>query len=200
VLRPKRDRDVDLGTPQLTEIAWDKKLTGLRDLCNWAEKSAREAIDWYLSEKKRKARWSRTLRMLAAILITFGGAVPLAALTYGKPALGIWGFVLIALAAGCLAFDRFSGYSSAWLRYMATAIRLRSQLSDFQLERSRWLATLDSEEPSNEKVKVMIDIIESFVQDVNETINSETQSWLTEFNANLSDLKSRVEPGPLPGG
>ncbi|MGA9567249.1 MAG: SLATT domain-containing protein, partial [Candidatus Korobacteraceae bacterium] len=120
--------------------------------------------------------------------------------TYGRPALGNWGFVLIAIAAGCLAYDRFSGYSSAWLRYMATAIRIRAQLSDFQLERVRWLATLGPEEPSNESVLLMIDIVQSFIQGVNEDISSETQSWLAEFNATLSDLKSQVEPGSFSGG
>ncbi len=138
--------------------------------------------------------------MLAAIMLTLGAAVPLAALTVGRPALGNWGFVLIGLAAGSLAYDRFSGYSSAWLRYMATAISLRAQLSNFQLEWARWMAALDAGEPSAEDVLSMIDTVQSFTQGVNETIRNETQSWLTEFNANLSELKTRAEPGATPSG
>src|ERR1022692_2489089 len=128
----RRGRDVDLAASRLPAISWDKKIAGLSELSRWAEELAQEAIDWYLGEKKRKARWSRSLRLLAAILIILGGAVPLAALTSDRAALGNWGFVLIGLSAGCLAYDRFCGFSSAWLRYMATAVELRSQLSDFQ--------------------------------------------------------------------
>jgi SMODS and SLOG-associating 2TM effector domain 2 len=188
----ERNRDVDLEASQLPTIGWDKKAAALSELCSWAENFAHEAIDWYLSEKKRKARWSRSLRLLAIILATLGGATPLAALTAGRPALGNWGFVLIALAAGCLAYDRFSGYSSAWLRYMAAATELRSQLSDFQLQWARTVAAFDGKDPSNEATLEMIDSVHSFVRSINETIRSETQSWLDEFNSNLSELKSSV--------
>jgi hypothetical protein len=188
-------RDPDLAAFCLPEIAWDKKVAGLNELYGWAEGGTQAAIEWYLSEKKRKARWSRSLRMLAVILITLGGAVPLAALTASRPALGNWGFVLIALAAGCMAYDRFFGYSSAWLRYMATATSLRAQLSEFQLTWSRWMAAPGGEEPSTEEVLRMIDLIRSFVQAINESIRGETQSWLAEFSANLSDLKSHIGPG-----
>jgi hypothetical protein len=186
------ERDPDLASPRLPEITWGKRREGLIELCDWAEGLARESIEWYLGEKRRKARWSRSLRMLALILVTLGGAVPLAALTAGRAALGNWGFVLIGLAAGSLAYDRFAGYSSAWLRYMATAISIRAQLASFQLERVRWMASLDTGEPSTADAQNMLDVIESFVRAVNETISDETRSWLAEFNANLSELKSRI--------
>jgi hypothetical protein len=184
----------------LPEIAWDKRLASLAELFDWAEDNAQAAIEWYLREKKRKARWSRSLRMLAVILLTLGGAVPLAALTASRPALGNWGFVLIALAAGCMAYDRFSGYSSAWLRYMATATSLRAQLTEFQLTTSRWMATLGGEEPGADDVLPMLDTIQSFLRAINESIRGETQSWLAEFDANLSDLKSQVGSGSAFGG
>lgn len=188
-------RDPDLAAFRLPEITWDKRVASLKELFGWAEDNSQAAIEWYLSEKKRKARWSRGLRILAAILITLGGAIPLAALTASRAALGNWGFVSIALAAGCMAYDRFAGYSSAWLRYMAAATNLRAQLSEFQLSWSRWMAVLGDEEPSTENTLIMIDAIRSFTQAVNETIRDETQSWLAEFNANLSDLKSQVGSG-----
>ena len=195
----RRGRDVDLAASRLPAISWDKKIAGLSELSRWAEELAQEAIDWYLGEKKRKARWSRSLRLLAAILIILGGAVPLAALTSDRAALGNWGFVLIGLSAGCLAYDRFCGFSSAWLRYMATAVELRSQLSDFQLEWVRGVAAFRTEEPSQEATLKMIDAVQTFIRGVNETIRSETQSWLDEFHANLSELRSKVDPGSTSG-
>gem|GEM_PF-4839682 len=46
----------------------------------------------------------------------------------------------------------------------------------------------------------MIDIVKPFMRGINETIGSETQSWLAEFSTNLSELKTRAEPGATLGG
>lgn len=193
--RSRGDRDPDLAVPRLPDIDWDKKLSGINELADWAEGNAREVMEWYLLEKKRKARWSRNLRLLAAVLVTLGGAIPLAALTANRPVLGNWGFVLIAVAAGCLAYDRFAGYSSAWLRYMATATILRAQLIEFQLLRCRLMAALRGSEPPADDIMEMVDAVRSFIRATNESIQGETESWLAEFNANLSDLKSQVGSG-----
>jgi hypothetical protein len=198
--RLQGERNVNLAAPRLREMSWDKQLAGLGELFIWAEGLAQESIDWYLSEKRHKARWSRSLRAAAVIFVTLGGAVPLAALTAGKAALGNWGFVLIGFAAGCLTYDRFAGYSSAWLRYMATATRLRVLLNDFQLDWVKLMAAVGAGEPSVEQVGIMIDAVQSFARSVNDVIVGETQAWLVEFNANLAELKTRAEPGTNPGG
>jgi len=190
-----RIREADLPTSLLPVFTWDKSLSGVTELCRWAEQVANDSIVWYLREKKRKARWSRSLRTLAVILLSLGGAVPLAALTSGRPALGNWGFVLIGLAAGCLAYDRFFGFSSAWLRYMATAMELRSQLFDFQVQWAKWMAALGNEEPSSEAILNMVETIQSFITHINRTVGSETQSWLAEFHTNLSELGARLDSG-----
>lgn len=194
------ERNVNLTVPRLIEIAWDKRLAGLGELFSWAEDLAQESIEWYLSEKRRKARWSRSLRVAAVFFVTLGGAVPLAALTAGRAALGNWGFVLIGLAAGCLTYDRFAGYSSAWLRYMATATQLRVLLNEFQLDWVKLMAAIGAEEPSTDQVGIMIDAVQSFTRSVNNLIVGETQAWLVEFNANLAELKTRAAPGANPGG
>jgi hypothetical protein len=153
-----------------------------------------------LSEKKRKARWSRALRAAAVLFVTLGGAVPLAALTAGKAALGNWGFVLLGLAAGCMTYDRFSGYSSAWLRYMAAATVLRTMLNDFQLDWAKLMSSVGAGEPSAEQARDAIHAVQSFIRSVNDVIHGETQVWLAEFNANLAELKTRTDPGASPGG
>lgn len=192
----QRVRDPDLGPAQMPLISWDRGREGLRELYDWAELFASDSIAWYLNEKRRKANWSKGLRALSAVLATFGGAIPVAALSAGRPVLGNWGFVLLALAAGCLAYDRFFGYSSAWLRYMSAAINLRSQLSDFQLGWVKEMAALGSREPTPEEVVRLLDSVGSFVHEVNETIRDETRLWLVEFNANLSELESSLRQSP----
>lgn len=192
----QHQREPDLSAPQLPVFSWGEGRAALGELYSWAELLANDAVGWYLGEKRRKARWSRGLRALSAVLATFGGAIPVAALSAGKAGLGNWGFVLFALAAGCLAYDRFFGYSSAWLRYMSAAITLRSQLSDFQLGWVKEMAALGTREPSPEEIGLLVDLVRSFMRDVNATIQSETKSWLVEFNTNLSELESRLRQSP----
>jgi hypothetical protein len=165
----RRAGDADLSASQLPAITWDKRLASISELRNWAEQVANDSISWYLREKRCKARWSRSLRTLGVILLSLGGAVPLAALTSGKAALGNWGLVLIGLATGCLAYDRFFGHSSAWLRYMSTATELRSQLLDSQVEWAKWMIGLASDDPSLEEESHMLNIIQSFIQAINQT-------------------------------
>jgi SMODS and SLOG-associating 2TM effector domain 2 len=196
----RRQRDADLETTCLPVIGWDGGRAGLSELYTWAEQSAGETIGWYLSEKKRKAAWSKSLRALAAILVTIGGAVPVAALAAGKPVLGNWGFVLLAMAAGCLAYDRFFGYSASWLRYMATAISLRSQLSEFQLAWVADMAAIGRREPSAGDIQRLVEAVRSFMRGVNDTVQSETQAWLVEFNTNLSELEARLYQSQSPSG
>jgi conflict system pore-forming effector with SLATT domain len=91
--------------------------------------------------------------------VTLGWAVPIAALAAGHPVLGNWGFVLLGLAAGCSAYDRFFGYSAAWLRYMAAAVNLRAQLVDFQLAWLREMAAVGGRSPSSEEVQRMVEMV-----------------------------------------
>jgi hypothetical protein len=92
------------------------------ELYEWVTGLAEDTIEWYMSAKERKARWSKALRVSCVVLATLGGVVPATALATGHAELGNWGFIIFALAAGCLAHDRFFGYSSAWQRYMQTAM------------------------------------------------------------------------------
>jgi hypothetical protein len=55
--------------------------------------------------------------------------------------LGDAGYLLIALAGGCVALDRFFGYSSGRIRYTTTALALEKSLDEFRLE---WAAILRS--------------------------------------------------------
>lgn len=174
---PPRQRDVDLATPRRPTV-------DVAELYGWAEGAAYEAIEWYLLKKKRKARWSRCLRAMFAMLAALGGTVPVAALASGNPVLGNWGFVLLALAAGCLAYDRFFGYSTAWMRYVSTAITLRALLGDFQVS---WLK-LDE----NASREHRIDHIHQFVIAVNDIICRETESWSNEFTSQFTELESNL--------
>jgi len=160
----------------------------LEGLFRLLEARAIQAADWYLQEKKSKARWSRGLRFLAIVLASAGGLVPLMALGgigHLNPAVG---YLLLGGAAATVAFDRLFGFSSAWMRYMTTAMTLERLLVEFQLEwaRSRALAA-DADE-----VAKQFDVLDRFGSAVASAVEEETVVWASEFGTNIHGFETRV--------
>jgi hypothetical protein len=184
--------DLHAATPPPVDWAPGRSTESVAALHDWAQRLAADTIGWYLTEKRSKARWSRGLRAATAILTAFGGAAPVTALSAGRPALGNWGFVLLAAAGACMVYDRFFGYSSAWLRYMSTATALRGLINDFQLRWTAELARLGGREPDSEDVVVLIELVRLFAGSVQDAVRTETESWLTEFHTRLNEMETRI--------
>ena len=184
--------DPDLGAPDLPSLTWSPASTreNLDLLYGWAQRLATESIDWYLSEKKRKARWSRLLRAMTAVLATIGGAIPVAALASGRPSFASWGYVVLVIAAGCIGYDRYFGYSSAWQRYLTAAIALRGRLIDFRLVWAEQMAQLGDRTPQGEDLAQVVRVVQDFVASLNQLVESETDAWLAEFSNRLNELET----------
>ncbi len=191
----KRQRDPDLDLTAFPPLNWSRSEIrhSLDELYAWSERLAVDAINWYMTEKRRKARRSRGLRGASLILATAGGAVPVIALAAGRPAAGNWGFLLLALAAGCIAYDRFFGYSSSWLRYMAAATSLRAQLVEYQTAWAKEMIAMAGREPDRTDAVRLVEFIRTFAWKVNDTIRVETEAWLVEFHTRLTELDSRLQ-------
>ena len=187
-------RSEDLRAPVLPDLRWDGEDTRscLAELYEWAERFAGETIGWYLDEKAKKAKRSQMLRTTSAVLATLGGIVPLAALAADRTVLGNVGFVLLGLAAGCVAYDRYFGYSSAWLRYVSAAMNLRAQLTDFQLSWTREMAVLGGRDVTRAETHRLVELVRTFISGVNRVVQDETHSWLVEFHMRLQELESKL--------
>ncbi|WP_412542640.1 SLATT domain-containing protein [Longispora sp. K20-0274] len=185
----------DLHLNDFPELTWTdgQARTNLDLLYSWGERSAQDAIDWYMRRKPKKARKSRFLRAASIVLATLGGAIPVASLAAARPELANWGFVLLALAAGCMGFDRFFGFSAAWARHLTAATALRGLLADYQLTWAEEMVTLAGGEPDQAETIRLIGVVRAFVSGVNDTMRAETENWLTEFHSRLAELETRVE-------
>jgi hypothetical protein len=185
----------DLDLTDFPPLTWSRTEIrhSLDELYAWGERLAVEAIGWYMAEKRRKSLWSRTLRAFAFVLATAGVAVPVVALSAGRPTAGNWGFLLLALAAGCLTYDRFFGYSSSWQRYMAVATSLRTQLIEYQAAWAKEMVAMATREPNSTDAVRLIDFVRTFTWNINDTIRTETEAWLVEFHTRLTELESRLQ-------
>jgi SMODS and SLOG-associating 2TM effector domain 2 len=206
-LRPdrlRRRRDLRPGPfPTVAMEQWHDTESALAKLYRYAEGRAIEATDWYLQDKRGKRIWSRGLRLLAILLVTAGALQPLLDAAAPGPSRTAWGYVLLALAAACIGFDRFFGLSSGWMRSMTTAQSLERRLEQLQYDWAAECARSASRTVDPKQVQNRLALLRAFSDDVAALLQQETAEWVLEFQSNLLRLErsngSRPGPVPLPG-
>ena len=186
---------------QLPVLAWDgpeiaNSLTLLR---RYVESEAQRQIDWYFRKMTAKSRASSALRFAAIVLFLAGGLAPLAKAALTPESLhrlsfdiAQAGYLLLALAAGCLALDRFFGFSTAWMRYVTAALALEKSLEEFRLEWTRSLAKLRGAPPNDAQLDQLILTCETFSLAIRSQVEQETNAWVAEFQSNLAQLEQEL--------
>jgi hypothetical protein len=194
--RSKRDlRVTAMPVPSVED--WKDAEATLEVLRSWAEGNAVDTIEWYLRDKAWKRVGSRLLRACAILFVVVGGVAPLVGATTGHGA--NWGYIMLALAAACVAFDHFFGISSAWMRDIATAHALERRLATF---RFAWTAANAARACGEDAARTAprLDLIQQFTADVAGLIDAETSEWLSEFQANITNFVIQDSHGPVPPG
>ncbi|HUB80605.1 MAG TPA: SLATT domain-containing protein [Bryobacteraceae bacterium] len=183
---------------ELLNLSWNEEdlESSLATLRRYVENEAQRQIEWYRSKRQRKASVSTALRFSAILLFVLGGLVPVVKATLTPEAVshlgfdfGQVGYLLIAIAAGCVAMDRFFGYSTGWIRYMTTGLALEKSLEEFRLEWARHMAKLRGEAPREAELDQLILTCESFILAVRAQVEQETHAWVAEFESNLAQLE-----------
>lgn len=181
--------------PALSGEAWREPGPALESLRGWAEDQASAAIDWYLRDMAGKRRGARALRALAILLLVAGAVVPLVSAAQDSDIAG-WGYVLLAGAAGAVAFDRLFGLSSGWMRDLIAVQRLQRTLSEFQLDWEAVLARAALDPHRHEPdVSARLHLVRRLATDVAGLVADETAQWRNEFERGFASLHRQ---GPAP--
>ena len=146
-----------------------------------------QAVEWYLEKKRGKRAGALSLRFAAIILTGLAGIVPMLAQIEGSVIAPVWATVLIVGAATAVGIDRFVGYSTAWMRFIRAELRIRTLLSEFELD---WeIAKAASLEAGSEPGEVeMLVKAKTFLADVNAIVEAETAEWMDEFTGSLKRI------------
>jgi hypothetical protein len=202
-VRRTRSRDLELRPfPEIGSQDPHSQREALDALRAWAERGAEDAIGWYLRDKRRKRIASRLLQGLAIVLAMAGTAVPLGTAAAGGSGQG-WGYVLLALAAGCKGFDHFFGLSSGWMRDIAVAHSLRAELNAVRLEwatdvlRAGRACARPGEWLQPSEVERQLALVARLTAAVRDHIGTETADWQAEFRSRTRQLNEQGG-GPLP--
>ena len=187
---PRRKRDLQMTPlPVPAPQDWREPVTAVQSLYNRAEAKAIETIDWYLAKKRAKKRASRFLRASAILLGSAGALEPIVTATSFGSVQAKWGYLLLGAAAACVAFDRFFGVSTGWMRCMQSAQLLQTLVEKFQYD---WIAPYLIDTDSAPPLADRLTLLRTFGEDVSQVVNDETAEWAREFSSNLTDLQAQA--------
>ena len=193
--RRRRRRDLRAGPfPTAGLEQWQDTEAALTQLYRYAEGRAIEAVDWYLADKRGKRSWSRGLRLLAILLVTAGALQPLLDAAAPGPSRTAWGYVLLAVAAACIGFDRFFGLSSGWMRSMTCAQALERRLEQLQYDWAAECARSAARTVDPKQVQNRLALLRVFSDDVAALLQQETAEWVLEFQSSLLRLERSNTP------
>jgi hypothetical protein len=201
-------------TPDWKNDGLEKSLEYVRV---YAERQIHRELDWYRRHIGSTRLFSRWFRAVAIVFTSIGGLVPVLksagafdllvnrwpSLKGATFDLGELGYVFLAVAGSVAFFDRFFGFSTAWMRYVSAMTAIERVL---ELFRHEWVAL------SRPRVGVapeegagrLLETAKRFVLKAKELSERETEAWIGEFRTNLAqfekDLRAQVEsarPGAI---
>jgi hypothetical protein len=201
-----RNRTGDIQQPDWNAPRWDPQNVeaSLAALRAYAEAQAKAAIAWYYKNKRPKAWASQYLRAFIIVATAAGGLIPVlvAAGLFNRTGavdplrnaqINQYGFVALGLAGLALAFDRFFGASSSWMRYISAAMSLETALEQFRFDWVTLTIPLDDKLPEGTELEDLVKRVSDFVFVVRTVVENETKQWMTEFQSNLAELEKQTK-------
>jgi hypothetical protein len=201
-------RAYNINPPEWKTPSWepDQVSTCLDSLREYVERDVEAAIRWYYSKKPWKAWGSQLLKFLVLLTTGLGGLLPIVSAT-GVFSAGLpgpekelrnlqvdqIGYLCFGLAAAFLAFDKYFGYSTGWMRYITTAMSLETALRNFRLDWARTTSGLAGTTPSGAVLESLLQKIQDFCIAARTLVEKETQAWVMEFQTNLSQLEKEAK-------
>lgn len=178
----------------LPPLSWapQDQAASLEKLAAYVANEAQAAIAWYLEKKAAKRRGAQFCRVAAIVLVTVAGLIPILAEIWqvdGRPRIPPgWASAALVLAVACIALDRFYGYSSAWMRFLTTEMRIRQVLHEFLLEWELRRVGLIPGQITSQQLQEGLTACRTFLGQLNAIIRDELASWVQEFTAALQEL------------
>jgi hypothetical protein len=184
---------------------WGEPAARLDELYRWVERGALETASWCLTDRVWKRRGARALRTGAALGAVAGAALPLLDLTGVVAGMSAWGYLALLLGVACVAGDRVFGFTSGWIRDVATAqaVQRRLQVLQFDWASEGVREVLGpAEGTASEAADRCLGVLRRFSEDVTELVRMETADWMVEFRTGSAPLgiQSAVAAGSRQDG
>jgi hypothetical protein len=193
----------DIVPTSKSSITWDPQQAReqVNVICDLVQKKVEATAGWYVAKKVAPSMTSRTLRGVAILLSVLGGLCPIFQSALGEKAnnvfgisLNNWGYILLALAAAAVLIDKYGGFSTTWMRFIGTHLKLDSKLHQFQIDWVIACAQYDLDpNKTPEKLLALLERLRVFVADCSTLVEEETQLWMSEFQSQLAMMQKATE-------
>ncbi len=186
-------RDVQPEASHVLDWSSEHRRESIHIVYQRSEKHALDAIEWYLLSKRQKKFWVQGLRLGTIGLTALAGLLPIISEIFQSTLSPAWASVALGSAGVVLAVDKFCGYSSAWMRFIAAEHQIRQSLHEFQMDYELEQAGWDNTQPSVEQTQVVLSRCKAFLFQVDAIIRQETDQWLAEFQDALKQIDSSAK-------
>lgn len=188
-------KTADIKPNPFPDLNWKDGEEGrsLDKLAAYAMGEAEQAILWYLEKKRSKRRGARFFRGGAIVLAGIAGLIPVLPAIASFEVDPAWATVVAAVAAVMVAWDRFMGYTSGWVRFILAQQEISRVLEVFRLEWEGHRQAMEGEPPDGEQAAAMIQHCKVLLQQVQGIVQQETQSWAMEFQNVIKELDEAVK-------
>ena len=158
------------------------------------------AIKWYSNSKKSKKWWAQAIRIssivlgaIAALLPTIGDMLS----KDGMPGIpGGWTTICLGAAGALLLFDKYFGFSSAWMRYIIAEMQLQQVEQEFEMDWENERASWQGSPPTMDQVKQMLARCKAFTSQISTIVREETNVWVQEFQTTINTLNESIKAKP----
>jgi len=135
------------------------------------------------------------LRVLVIVFTSAAGLIPLLSqmiTTNGHALIApAWATVLLVASVTFLALDKFFGFSSSWMRFIVTEMKIRTLLQEFQLnweiEKSAGASSSD-----DKSLAILLNMCKQFLADLNDIIKNEVEQWRKDFQSAIQYIDDRT--------
>lgn len=160
------------------------------------EATSRQMCTWYWTSIRTKRWTSLPARALAFLLLALGTTLPLLAALQEKPEQKL---LLTQLAVASLVLaglsqlaDRIFGWSSGWMRYVATVTTMENLTRAFQMEWGKYLVA-KSEPLTVADAKSLFDLARGLERELTRLQAEETNNWVAGFNTSIALLDTMIK-------
>lgn len=192
-------KPADVKSEQLLE--WDRFRDkppdeALHTIYSHADVLARRVATWYWKSIAAKRRRSLAARSCTFVLLFAGTVLPILAGLDDESSFRLKmtqsGVAALALAGLIQLADRVFGWSSGWLRYMATVTTIENLIHGFEIGWASSILGLKAPiEPT--AVAQLFDKAKDFERAILELQAEETNKWVADYNAGMALLDTLIK-------
>ncbi len=143
---------------------------------------------WYRRARRWHSFLSRFIRSIAIILFAIGALYPILVPQIGQSASAKnYGYISLAVGGLILLLDKYLGVSTGYIRFYLAELEIKKNTSDFSLNWEMEISKV-ANPMENDSIVNLLMLLKNFQQVVYSIIQTETNTWATEFQAQTGEL------------